>query len=90
MRDYVCDRCRETLAGKFIEVHIEPRFLGVADDATLLGYAETQHLLETGCVGSLVEDTSFIDFQHDWIMGRRGIPLSRLPKEEQDEIRGLR
>ena len=54
MDDYICDRCGETLAGKFIEVHIEPRFLGVADDATLLAYAETQHLLETRCAGSLV------------------------------------
>jgi hypothetical protein len=55
MSDYRCDLCGFDLRGKFIETDIEPRFLGVASDETLLGYAETQHLLVDGCMGSLVK-----------------------------------
>lgn len=90
MIDHKCDRCGWRVRGQFIEIEIEPRFLGVATDEELLAHVETDHLLKTGCMGSIVSDTWFTDVQFDWMMGRRGIPLSLLPKEEQDEIRGLR
>jgi hypothetical protein len=86
--DYRCDRCGWDLRGQFIETDIEPSFLGVASDETLIAYAETDHLLKTGCMGSLVKDTSFVDCQTYWMFGRRGRPLSKLPVAEQAEILG--
>lgn len=80
MRDYRCDRCKFSLRGIFIETDISPRFLGVADDATLLGYAETQHLMQTGCMGSLVVDTALEDAQRDWYAGALGLPRSMLSR----------